>query len=209
MMATRKKAKNSQKPSAEPQLAAANAERVAKIEVPPLPKPDWALWGQMRRANLVQAVLLSLDIAPADPRHLSGSGTWYYFYPNEVARRLAVAANHLGRDGPLHPLDWDGLVTSPPRIQPELFAAVDLREFFEFALARGWEIPDKFPRPQTVDGKPDQTKRKKGQKWTEEEREELRRRVDESSLQETAAYYDLSEQAVRNQHHLGKPKQRY
>ena len=110
-MATSKKAKNSQKPSAEPQLAAANAERVAKIEVPPLPKPDWALWGQMRRASLVEAVLLSLDIAPADPEHLSGSRTWYYFYPNEVARRLAIAANHLGRDGPLHPLDWDGLVT--------------------------------------------------------------------------------------------------
>jgi hypothetical protein len=144
-MATRKKAKNSQKPSAEPQLAAANAERVAKIEVPPLPKPDWALWGQMRRASLVEAVLLSLDIAPADPEHLSGSRTWYYFYPNEVARRLAIAANHLGRDCPLHPLDWDGLVTSPPRIQPELFATVDLREFFEFALARGWDIPQEFP----------------------------------------------------------------
>ena len=181
---------------------------VMALQIPPLPKPRWDFWGEMRQVKLVQAVMLSCDIAPELPRQLAGR-RWTYDYPNEVARRLMIASNHLGRLGPLYPRDTDGAVTNVPSVQPELFATVNLAEFSDFALARGWDIPQEFPSSSKANTDRSQTGRKKGAKWTEEERNELRSRVDGSSFPEAAAYFGLCEQSIRNQYYFGRSKPRY
>ena len=210
-MARSKKAPASQPVSPEPSVAERKpkSEPTTREMPPPLPTPDWGLWGEMRQVKLFQAVMLSLDIAPVPAETLAGIRSWTYEYPNEVARRLMIATNHLSRDGPLHPRDRDGVVTNVPWVQPELFTTVNLAEFSEFALARGWGVPQGFPISATAKIQPDKSGRIKGTRWSPEELEELRRRADQTSLAETAAFYRLTEQQIRNKYQEGKPKRRH
>jgi len=169
------------------------SEQTAREMPPPLPTPDWGLWGQMRKVKLFQAVMLSLNIGPVSASELTARRYWTFDYNQKLAERLTIATNHLSIRGPLHPRDADGAVTSAPLVQPELFTTVDLAEFYEFALARGWKIPKRFPQPKpatsSVSNQPPVDPkhiREKGVPWTDELRIKAKELVTQVGIKEAS-----------------------
>lgn len=183
------------------------SEQTAREMPPPLPTPNWDLWGAMRQVKLFEAVMLSLDIAPVPAEQLAGIRSWTYEYPNEVARRLMIATNHLSRAGPLHPRDRDGMVTNAPWVQPELFTTVNLTEFSDFALDRNWAVPAEFPKSKpfklpTQVPLPSDTGhiRTKGEPWTEAKRTLAKELVDKVGMAEAARQCgEITPEALRQQ----------
>jgi hypothetical protein len=156
--------------------------------------------------KLVQAVMLSLDIGPAEPVLLARGPNWEFGYPNQVGFRLTIATSHLGPAGPLKPRDSGGSVLDRLPFQPHLFASVLLTEFAEFALARGWDLPPAFPRPTPTTTAPQDTsiydfkpRRTKGAPWTEEERVEAKEVVDRLGINEASRLFGVSAEALRQQ----------
>jgi len=194
-------------PAPPPVIEDRSPEKAAIRQVlPPLPKPNWEFWGQMRMVKLVQAVMLSLDIGPAEPVLLARGPNWEFGYPNQVGFRLMIATNHLGPAGPLKPRDSGGSVLDRLPFQPHLFASVLLTEFAEFALARGWDLPPAFPRPTPTTTAPQDTsiydfkpRRTKGAPWTEGERVDAKELVDRLGIKEASRQFGVTAEALRQQ----------
>ena len=113
------------------------------------PKPaDWDLWSQMQKAQLWEAVVLSLDIDVAGHEVLIGK----IFFPvsgqrgedteflKECRRRMQIAQASMSFRGPLVPLALYSGALDDPKTQ------VSLPEFGAWALSLGWDLPARFPR---------------------------------------------------------------
>lgn len=121
-------------------------------------KPNWDEWSR-ETAMLWQAVALSLDIDPGDPNVEE-----VFDLPFEH-RRVTTPTGQIERRAPI------GVDENDPRVvdlrersraaieDPELpfiddeqdrypeLQELHLVDFAEFALHRGWALPDRFPRP--------------------------------------------------------------
>lgn len=97
------------------------------------PRPDWAVWGNMADALLVEAVLLSLNI---DPRIATQQGSdrslQNYGLLDKVQSRLAIANSHLNRSLPFS--KW----------HQDLGAIVNLATFRKWG--ESLPVPFKFPK---------------------------------------------------------------
>lgn len=105
----------------------------------PWPPADWETWAYKRRATLRGAVLLSLGLQP-----MRRDGHDYADPGKEAERRIAIAVDYLGEEGPLRPLDRRQLLGARENVE------LDLAEFRSWAEGMGWGIPDRFPAAKPV-----------------------------------------------------------
>ena len=110
---------------------------------PEFPKPKWKIWGELETVRLVDAILLSLDINPIEPRNLTPR-RFEYDLPSLATDRYVIASNFLSPLGPLHPRhpDWATMRQNP--IQGAWYSSVNLRDCYNFAVFKEWALPDEF-----------------------------------------------------------------
>lgn len=102
-------------------------------------KPNWGKWGQVLDVRLWEGVALSLDI---EPHPYGASDTdlpaefWISDESKELDERLFVATRNLPSAGGLA---FTQIVTGDPSR-----SMVRLRQFAEWALSLGWNVPREF-----------------------------------------------------------------
>jgi hypothetical protein len=104
---------------------------------------DWTLWSQMPKAELWEAVALSLNFQPGHwdmtfPRGISLHYTDFVF-STDYSTRLKVAQAHMSAEGTLKPLNLYVGVLNDPR------AEVSLPAFHSWANSMKWTLPAEFP----------------------------------------------------------------
>ena len=109
---------------------------------------DWDLWSQMGRAELWEAVVLSLDASPSELEVVfnwlfgsqDGIGREDRLFQKEFRRRMKIAESNVCASGPIRPLNLNTSAEDYTR------APVNLPEFGDWAIRLKWTLPDGFPR---------------------------------------------------------------
>jgi hypothetical protein len=108
---------------------------------------DWTLWSQMPKAELWEAVALSLNFQPGhwDLTFPRGISIYYtdFVFSADYSTRLKVAQAHMSAEGPLKPLNLYVGVLNDPR------ADVSLPQFHSWASSMKWDLPAEFPSEAT------------------------------------------------------------
>ncbi|MFZ6690878.1 hypothetical protein [Undibacterium sp. SXout20W] len=104
--------------------------------------PDWALWGEMPRATLVDTVMVSCGISPSfkkafplDVDKTNGKRTFGSITSYELTRRLKIAVASY-RD-----VDFEGELSTLPIPQ----RTISTNAFYNWAKSKSWQLPDRFP----------------------------------------------------------------
>jgi hypothetical protein len=109
---------------------------------------DWDQWSQMPKAELWEAVVLSLDASPEDREAtfnwIFGSGGGHSDedsrFLRECRRRMKVAQASVSMNGALKPLVLYSGALDDPRTK------ISLPLFGDWASGLGWQLPTRFPQ---------------------------------------------------------------
>lgn len=109
-------------------------------------RAKWSLWAQMPKAELWQAVALSIDRSPGEWGYgCRSAGRFNETYAREdfgtgFWDRMRIAQASLSASGPLRAFHLSVGIHRNPR------AEVSLPEFGSWAESKGWTLPTEFPR---------------------------------------------------------------